>query len=51
MNSKDNETIDRFIQLRAQGGTFARIAAKLNVSTRTLIHWSRQHQHRIQISP
>ena len=45
---KDQETIERFIQLRAQGWSFARISAELNVSKPTLIQWSRKHQFEIQ---
>ena len=45
---KDQETIQRFVQLRAQGLPFAKIAAELNVSKPTLIEWSRQHQFEIQ---
>ena len=44
---KDTETIDRFIELRAQGWSFSRIAAELNVHKNTLLAWSRKHQHRI----
>ncbi len=45
---KDQETVARFICLRAQGWTFDRIAAELKVSKPTLIGWSRQHQFEIQ---
>jgi transposase-like protein len=48
MNAKDPQVIERFIELRAQGWSFARIAAELDVSKPTLINWSRQHQHRIR---
>jgi orotate phosphoribosyltransferase-like protein len=34
---KDEETIARFIHLRAQGWSFARIATELNVSKPTLV--------------
>ena len=40
----DQETIARFIFLRAQGWSFNRIAVELKVSKPTLIKWSRQHQ-------
>lgn len=43
----DQETIARFIFLRAQGWSFNRIAVELNVSKPTLIKWSRQHQFEI----
>ena len=45
---KDQETIQRFITLRAQGWSFARIAESLNVSKTTLIQWGRRHQFEIQ---
>lgn len=36
----DNETRDHFVELRAQGKSFAAIAEELNVSKPTLIAWS-----------
>jgi len=42
------ETVQRFIELRAQGWPYARIAAELNVTKPTLIAWSRKHQFEIQ---
>jgi hypothetical protein len=45
---KDQETVQKFIELRAQRVSFARIAGQLNVAKPTLIEWSRQHQHLIQ---
>jgi len=45
---KDEETIARFIHLRAQCLSFARIATELNVSKPTLINWGRQFQFEIQ---
>ncbi len=45
---KDPDVIDRFVELRAQGWAFSRIAAELNVHKNTLVVWSRKHQHRIQ---
>ena len=45
---KDQETQQRFIQLRAQGWTYLRIAQELNVSKGTLINWSRKFQFEIQ---
>ncbi|HWH68270.1 MAG TPA: hypothetical protein VNT26_02755 [Candidatus Sulfotelmatobacter sp.] len=45
---KDQETIQRFVQLRAQGKSFARIAQELDVSRLTLINWSRKLQFEIQ---
>lgn len=44
----DDQTVQRFIELRAQGWTFARLMAELNVSKPTLIAWSRKHQFQIQ---
>ncbi len=39
---KDQETIQKFIELRSQGWTYARLMAELNVSKPTLINWSRK---------
>jgi len=44
----DEATVQRFIELRAAGWTYARLGAELNVSKPTLIAWSRQHQFQIQ---
>jgi transposase len=44
---KDQETQQRFIQLRAQGWSFARIATELNVCKSTVINWSRKFQYDI----
>lgn len=43
----DQEKLRRFIELRADGWSFARIAGELNVSKPTLINWSRKHQFEI----
>src|SRR5262245_57837081 len=43
----DDKTVQRFIDLRVQGRSFARLAAELGVSKPTLIAWSRKHQHPI----
>jgi len=43
----DEKTVQRFIDLRVQGWSFARLATELNVSKPTLIAWSRKHQHTI----
>ena len=43
----DDKTVQRFIDLRVQGWSFARLATELNVSKPTLIAWSRKHQHTI----
>jgi transcriptional regulator with XRE-family HTH domain len=44
----DDKTVQRFVELRSQGWTFARIATELKVSKPTLINWSRKHQFQIQ---
>jgi hypothetical protein len=45
---KDAEIQQRFVLLRSQGLSFARIADELKVSKPTLIQWSRLHQFEIQ---
>jgi len=45
---KDLETQQRFVALRSQGWSFARIATELGVSKPTLIKWSRKLQFEIQ---
>jgi hypothetical protein len=42
---KDQETVEKFIELRSQGLSHDRIAAQIGVSKGTLINWSRKHQH------
>jgi hypothetical protein len=44
----DIETQQRFVCLRAEGWSFARIARELNISKPTLINWSRKFQFDIQ---
>jgi len=44
----DNQSVQRFIERRAQGWTYARLMTELNVSKPTLIAWSRKHQFQIQ---
>ncbi len=44
----DDKTIQRFIELRASGWTYARLINELHVSKPTLIAWSRKHQFQIQ---
>ena len=44
----NDNTVQRFIELRAQGWTYARLMTELNVSKPTLIAWSRKHQFQIQ---
>ena len=43
-----SETVQRFIELRAQGWTYARLMVELNVTKPTLIAWSRKSQFEIQ---
>ena len=45
---KDQETVQKFIELRSKGISFQRIADQLGVAKSTLILWSRDHQHLIQ---
>jgi hypothetical protein len=42
------ETVQRFVELRAHGWTYARLMVELNVTKPTLIAWSRKHQFEIQ---
>ena len=44
----DVQVQNRFVELRSQGWSFARIATELNVSRGTLINWSRRFQFEIQ---
>ncbi|HUR45044.1 MAG TPA: hypothetical protein VMZ27_04130 [Candidatus Saccharimonadales bacterium] len=44
----NQETINQFITLRAEGKSFAKISEALGVSQPTLINWSRAHQFEIQ---
>jgi Tfp pilus assembly protein PilO len=44
----DEKTVQRFIELRSQGRTYAQLMAELQVSKPTLIAWSRKHQFQIQ---
>ena len=44
----DDNTVQRFIQLRAKGWTYERLMTELNVSKPTLIAWCRKHQFQIQ---
>ena len=45
---KDQETQQRFIQLRAQGWSYHGISQELSVSKGTLINWSRKFRFEIQ---
>jgi hypothetical protein len=44
---KDQETVQRFIELRARGWSFVRIAAELSVARSTLTEWSRKFRFEI----
>ena len=44
----DDKTVQRFIELRASGWTYARLMTELEVSKPTLIAWSRKYQFQIQ---
>ena len=45
---KDIDTQDRFIELRAQGWSYARIAEELHVAKATLVAWSVRFEHEIK---
>jgi intein-encoded DNA endonuclease-like protein len=40
---KDNETRQKFIELRAKGVSFSKIAKELKIAKSTLITWSKEH--------
>jgi hypothetical protein len=42
---KDQATVQKFIEPRAQGLSYRAIAQQLNVALGTLVNWSREHQH------
>jgi hypothetical protein len=44
----DDTTVQRFIELRARGWSYARLMTELEVTKPTLIAWSRKHQFQIQ---
>ena len=44
----DDNTVQRFIELRAQGWSYSRLVTELNVTKPTLIAWSHKHQFSIQ---
>jgi len=44
----DEQTVQRFVELRASGWTYARSMTELHVTKPTLIAWSRKHQFQIQ---
>lgn len=47
---KDSETKEKFVELRASGLSFAKIAEELGVSKQTLISWSQQTETKLIIS-
>ena len=44
---KDQETKEKFVELRAKGLSFDRIAAELKVSKQSLINWARELENEI----
>jgi len=48
LRMKDNETRQKFIELRAKGSSFNKIAKELNVSKSKLIAWSKEHLMEIE---
>jgi len=48
MNCKGEQVVEKFIELRAQDWSFARLGAELRVSKPTLIAWSRKYHRQIQ---
>ncbi len=44
---KDQNTIDKFIALRADGWSYDKISQELKVSKQTLINWGRKYRHDI----
>jgi hypothetical protein len=44
----DEQTVQRFIELRASGWTYARLMTELNTSKPTLIAWSRKQHALVQ---
>lgn len=45
--TKTNDDVEKFLQLRAQGWSFDRIAAEINVSKPVLLKWSKQYQQEL----
>jgi len=41
---KDQETVEKFIQLRSEGKSFDKIAKLIKVSKPTLIDWGKKHE-------
>jgi hypothetical protein len=44
---KDQEVVNKFVELRSQGWSFTRIAADLGVAKSTLVEWSRKFRFEI----
>jgi hypothetical protein len=44
---KDQEVVNKFIELRANGRSFTRISGELSVAKSTLVEWSRKFQFEI----
>ncbi len=44
---KDQETKDKFVEMRANGMSFSKIAEQLNTCKQTLINWSKEFKHEI----
>src|SRR5262245_53550230 len=44
---KEQETVNKFIELRSQGWSLSRIAAELGVAKSTLVEWSRKFRFEI----
>ena len=45
----EEKTIQRFIELRAQGWTYGQLMTELKASKPTLIAWSRKYQYQFEI--
>lgn len=45
--TKTNEDVEKFLQLRASGWSFDRIAAEINVSKPVLLKWSKDYQQEL----
>ncbi len=44
---KEADNVNQFIELRAQGLSYQKIANQLGISRQTLIQWSKEFQHEI----
>ena len=44
---KDNDTKEKFLELRANGLSYDKIAKKLNISKQTLIAWSQEFKYEL----